>query len=131
MIHFILGRAGSGKTSRICELAAASMDEGRRVFLMVPEQMAVDAEQRMADLLGDKPSLSLEILNFRRLCNRIFREYGGLSYNYITKSGRTLMMWQTLTELAPMLNDGKAERAKAAKMLSAVSECKAYRITPP
>ena len=131
MINFIFGRAGSGKTSRICDAAAASLATGRRVFLVVPEQMAVDAEQRMADRIGDAPSLSLEILNFRRLTNRIFREYGGLSYSYITKSGRSLMMWQTLTELAPMLSsDAAVDRARVAKMLGAVSEFKAYNITP-
>ncbi len=131
MIHFIYGRAGSGKTSRICELAAESLSQGRRVFLIVPEQMAVEAEARMTDLIGENPSLNLEILNFRRLCNRVFREYGGLSYNYVTKSGKLLLMWQTLSELAPMLNcDTAVTRAEAQKMLSAVSEFKSYNVTP-
>lgn len=131
MVHFIYGRAGSGKTSRVCEAAAESVKRGRRVFLIVPEQMAVDAEARMTELIGDAPSLSLEILNFRRLCNRVFREYGGLSYNYITKSGKQLMMWQTLTELAPLLKTRTAvERGSVSRMLSAVNEFKAYRISP-
>ena len=131
MINFIYGRAGSGKTSRVCEMAAESLREGRRVLLIVPEQMAVDAETRMAHLLGNAPTLSLEILNFRRLCNRVFREYGGLSYSYITKSGRMLMMWRELTELAPMLKSGiTADKTSAVRMLGAVSEFKAYCVTP-
>ncbi len=132
MIHFIYGRAGSGKSSRVCEAAAESVKRGRRVFLIVPEQMAVDAEARMTDLIGDAPSLYLEILNFRRLTNRVFREYGGLSYNYISKSGKQLMMWQTLTELAPLLKSHTSvERGSVSRMLGAVNEFKAYRITPP
>ncbi len=131
MINFIYGRAGSGKTSRICKLAAESLSKGRKVFLIVPEQMAVDAEARMTELLGNSPSLSLDILSFRRLTNRVFREYGGLSYNYITKSGRMLMMWQTLTELAPLLKTNTAaERGAVTRMLSAVSEFKAYSVAP-
>ncbi|MBQ2766222.1 MAG: hypothetical protein IJF48_04485, partial [Clostridia bacterium] len=131
MINFIFGRAGSGKTTQICKSAADALSGGRHVFLIVPEQMAVDAEERMTGLLGNTPSLSLEVLNFRRLCNRIFREFGGLSYSYITNSGRMLMMWQTLWELAPMLkNSTSADRAAVARMLGAVSEFKAYRITP-
>ena len=131
MINFIYGRAGSGKTSRICKLAAESLAAGSKVFLIVPEQMAVDAEARMTALLGNAPSLSLEILNFRRLCNRVFREHGGLSYNYVTKSGRMLMMWQTLSELQPLMKtDTAAERGSVMRMLSAVSEFKAYGITP-
>ncbi len=131
MINFIYGRAGSGKTSLICENAAKAVAGGRRVFVIVPEQMAVDTEERMTRLLGDMPSLSLEILNFRRLCNRIFRQYGGLSYSYITKSGRMLMMWRTLSELAPFLKNAlSVERASVSQMLGATSEFKAYNITP-
>ena len=131
MINFIYGRAGSGKTSKVCEMASKSLSLGHRVFLIVPEQMAVDAEEKMTTLLGDAPSLNLEILNFRRLCNRIFREYGGLSYNYISNSGKKLMMWQTLTELNSLLSTPiSVERSGVARMLSAVSEFKAYGITP-
>ncbi len=132
MTHFIFGRSGSGKTERVCSLAAESLDAGRRVFLVVPEQSAVDAEQKMADILGDKPTLGLEILNFKRLCNRIFREYGGLSYSYVTKSGRALLMWQTLTELSSRLSEygGRVDPSRVQLMLAAVSELKAYRVTP-
>lgn len=131
MINFIYGRAGSGKSSRIFELAAAAVREGRRVFVIVPEQTALEAEARMTELIGNAPTLSLEILNFRRLCNRIFREYGGLSYSYVTKSGQLLMMWRELSELAPMLRSGiAADKSTAAEMLSAISEFKSYCITP-
>ncbi len=131
MVKFIFGRSGTGKTDTVCRMAADSLAKGRQVYLIVPEQMAVDAEARMADLIGDMPSLSLEILNFRRLCNRVFREYGGLSYSYITKSGKTLMMWQTLTELAPMLKcKTKVDKNEVSRMLGAINEFKSYSITP-
>ncbi len=131
MIEFIYGRSGSGKTYRVCQKAAEAVQNGRTVFLIVPEQMALDTESKMTSMLHGSPTLSLEILNFRRLCNRIFREYGGLSYNYITNSGKQLMMWRTVTELAPMLKcRTSAERGAVSKMLSAVNEMKAYGISP-
>ena len=134
MLHFICGRAGTGKTTRICELAAESLASGRRVFLLVPEQQAVDAEARMTELIGGRPALTLEILNFKRLCNRIFREYGGLSYNYITKSGRALLMWKALSELSGQLNEyssgSKNDVSLVSNLLGAVNEFKTYRITP-
>lgn len=131
MIHFIYGRAGSGKTTEICKKAGESVAAGRKVFLIVPEQTALDAEKRMTDLLSGSSSLSLEILNFKRLCNYIFREVGGLSYSYITGSGRTLLMWKTLSELSPLLNTVKApDRHLVSQMLSAATELKTYRISP-
>ncbi len=131
MIRFILGRAGVGKSTRMCELAAKSLANERRVFFIVPEQMALTTEARMTDLIDDGLALSLEILNFRRLCNRIFREYGGLSYRYVTKSGQMLMMWRELSELAPMLkSDIATDKNTVAAMLGAISEFKSYCITP-
>lgn len=135
MTHFIFGRAGSGKSTAIYDRAAKSLMSGKRAVLIVPEQQAVNAEQRMADLLSDSsgsPELSLEILNFKRLTNRIFREYGGLSYNYISDAGKALLMWRALTELSDELSEygGKLDRSKVELMLSAISEFKTYRIAP-
>ncbi len=138
MTHFIFGRAGSGKSTRIFDLAAKSLISGRHTFLIVPEQQAVSAEQHMADLLSDysgeedSPELSLEILNFKRLTNRVFREYGGLSYNYISDAGKSLLMWRALSELSDELSEygGKTDRSRVDLMLSTVSEFKAYRVTP-
>ena len=83
MTTFIFGRAGSGKSTLIYKKAAESLASNRHTYLIVPEQQAVDAEARMADLLdklpGNSYELDLEILNFKRLCNRVFREHGGLS----------------------------------------------------
>lgn len=131
LIKFICGRAGSGKSAQICRQAAASIQFDKPVFLIVPEQMAVETEEKMANLLGNTPSMNLEILNFKRLCNRIFREYGGLSYSYVTNSGKMLLMWRTLSELSGLLNFRlKIDTATVSKMLSAVNEFKTYLISP-
>lgn len=134
MTNFIFGRAGSGKSTQIYKRAAQSLANNRRTFLIVPEQQAVDAESRMADLLDESTgsSLNLEILNFRRLCNRVFRQYGGLSYNYITDAGRSLLMWKALTELSDNLKEygGKIDKSRVDLMLAAISEFKAYRVSP-
>ncbi len=131
MINFIYGRAGSGKTAEICKNAAKAVSDGRKVFLIVPEQTALDTEKKMTELLEGYSSLSLEILNFKRLCNHIFREVGGLSYSYITKSGRMLLMWQTICELTPLLKTiTSPDRGLVSRMLGAVTELKTYCISP-
>lgn len=131
MINFIYGRAGSGKTAEICKQAAKSVAAGRQVFMLVPEQMALDTEEKMTALLDGTPSLSFEILNFRRLCNHIFRTVGGLSYSYISKSGRLLLVWQTLCELAPLLKTiPSPDRSTAERVLHAITEFKTYCVSP-
>lgn len=133
VLHFILGRSGSLKTTRICKMAAESLRNGKSVYFFVPEQQALSTEKKMIDLLADESSEMLEILNFKRLCNYVFRKHGGLSYNYISNGGRVLCMWRAINTLAPELNEYRSFRndgGLACRMLSTIDEMKLCRITP-
>ena len=105
MITFIYGNYGSGKTTRIFEKIKKSLENKRHVFLIVPEQEAVSAERMTLEAFPPSAQLEIEILNFSRLYNRVCREYGGLSYRYVTNPIRHLLMWQNLRELAPCLEE--------------------------
>ena len=136
MTEFIIGPAGSGKSTLIAKKIADRLSAGRRVILIVPEQSAVSAEAMVCSEAQSRgiPQTELEILNFRRLCNRVFRQYGGVAYNSVTPGAKALIMWQALFSSAPALKRYKNELADAKKfiplLLSAVSEFKAYGITP-
>lgn len=137
-IRFLYGRAGSGKSTRIAEEIIRELSDGRRVLLLVPEQEAVMAERRVADCISAQkeqiPTVNLEILNFRRLANRVFRTFGGLSYRYIGEGARSLIMWQALVFAAPQLKEYGSALSDMPRlidlMLAAVKECKTYRILP-
>lgn len=134
MINFIFGKGGSGKTTRIFDMIAEDIAASRSVFLIVPEQEAVQAERKSLKRLPAGAQLKLEVLNFSRLCNRVCRELGGLSYSYITEPIKNLIMWQNLRELAPLLKIyGKTAQSDATLseiMLSAIGELKASGISP-
>lgn len=136
MTEFIIGPAGSGKSTLIAKKIADRLSAGRRVILIVPEQSAVSAEAMVCSEAQSRgiPQTELEILNFRRLCNRVFRQYGGVAYNSVTPGAKALIMWQALFSSAPALKRYRNELADAKKfiplLLSAVSEFKAYGITP-
>ncbi len=106
MITQIIGSAGSGKSSMLYSLVANALKKSHTAFLIVPEQSAVNAERRMAQLCEEKgiPSISLEVVSFRRLANRVFRSCGGLSYSYLGQGGKNVVMWRTLSETAPLLH---------------------------
>ncbi len=132
-IHFIMGRAGSGKSTAVLNEIRASLTGGRRVFLIVPEQQAVVWESRAARALPADAALSLEIVNFTRLANLVARTVGGLSYRYITKGGKAALMWSALRTLAPSLSfyggDKRMDRAVPA-LLAASSEMKRAGVPP-
>lgn len=138
MIEFVCGRAGSGKSVYILEKIRAALPSdpltgGRRLYLIVPEQQAVVWESRVARLLPPQAALSLEIVNFTRLCDLFTRTYGGITDRAVTRGGKAALMWSTLRSLSDMLTvyggNTRPERT-APTLLSAISEMKRNGVTP-
>ncbi|MFR9190135.1 MAG: hypothetical protein ACLVL7_07800 [Anaerotruncus massiliensis (ex Togo et al. 2019)] len=66
---------GAAARQRIAECVRG----GGKAVLLVPEQYSFESEKTLYRRLGAKDALSVEVLSFTRLCDRIFREYGGLA----------------------------------------------------
>lgn len=134
MVHYIYGPPGYGKTHTVLNYIKSDVQAGKKVFLIVPEQESVAVERRVLTLIPGEASLGVEVMNFSRLCDKIFRTFGGLSYNLATKPLKSLVMWDTLRELSPMLEEYGSERFSDLSlvkiMLSAVTELKAYCVSP-
>ena len=101
MIGFVYGRSGSGKSEWIDSRMSEAARTGH-VFLLVPDREAVAAESRAADV-GNAGTI--DVVTFRRLCNYIFRRYGGLCADYIGAGAKKLMMRNVLEALSPTLSE--------------------------
>ena len=144
MVRFIIGRAGSGKSTFVQDEVCRVMREGGdSAVVIVPEQQTVLWETRMAEALPESANLRLEITNFTRLCNSVFREYGGLSDSPIDEGTRTLLVWRAMAEVMPLLRTcgtgagsggkkGALSRLEKSvpRMMKAVDELKGSGITP-
>ena len=127
----------AGRAPLIAKKIADRVSAGRRVILIVPEQSAVSAEAMVCSEAQSRgiPQTELEILNFRRLCNRVFRQYGGVAYNAVTPGAKALIMWQAVF-LVPLLRlNGTGTGLPMPKnsfrcCFRRFSEFKAYGITP-
>lgn len=106
MLNIIKGSFGTGKSHLVTERILDDLKNGKKVMLIVPEQQALDAEGMLNDaaILSKTPTWELEVLNFTRLANRVFRQLGGLCYNYIGKGARHIIMWRALSAVAPSLS---------------------------
>ena len=51
MIRFLLGEAGTGKTTLLYENLKKSLDSGAKAILLVPEQLTLTAERELMDRL--------------------------------------------------------------------------------
>lgn len=99
---------------------------------MVPEQQVLESERMICEL-GISAILA-EVTSFRRLCNSIFRTYGGLCYRYIGKGARKLLCRKAITQLSPVLSfggqGGADDLGRVEQITSAITELTLYNLTP-
>lgn len=76
-LRFIIGRAGTGKTT-LCmeEIIAKQNKENRKQILIVPEQFTSQAERDLIEKAGQNAILTAEVLSFGRLAHRVFSRKG-------------------------------------------------------
>lgn len=135
MLHFVTGRPGSGKSTLLLQQMEKALTEGKTVLLLVPEQQTVLWESKLASTLPLSLQLHLEVTNFTRLANAVFRTYGGLSKPLIDDGGRTLVLWRAMLSVWDMLQvynhgaDGREDR-NLPLLTGAIGELKRSRITP-
>jgi ATP-dependent helicase/nuclease subunit B len=134
VIHFIYGASGSGKTHTVFKYIQSDLTSDKKVFLIVPEQETVAIEREAVSRFPTSAQLKLEVLNFSRLCNTVFRKHGGLSYNYISGGLKNLFMKRTLNALADTLDTYRlralGDSALPSLMLSQINEFKLNGVTP-
>ncbi len=105
MFYRIFGKNGHGKTEYVYNKLSECVNQKRRAFLVVPEQSAVMTEKQIIKRLGGKSNLYVEVINFKRLCNRVFRELGGLTSTHLDDGAKKLLMLMTLSEISPYLKE--------------------------
>ena len=129
-------RSGFGRAARdaFAKEISTIIDRGERAYLIVPEQQTVLAEGLMARILPPSSALSFEVTNFTRFANTTFRSLGGLVGEYCDPAKKALIMWRTLTELAPTLNmtrgRGEVGEGMVESALAAVGEMQSLGISP-
>ena len=131
VFYRIFGGSGYGKTSYIYEKLSECVKSKKKAFLIVPEQAALSTEREIISLLGPSSNLYVEVINFKRLCNRVFRELGGLTSVHLDDGAKKLLMLLTLKELSPHLRQysGVCTTAEfAEKALSMVSEMQTFAV---
>jgi len=135
MLKLILGRAKSGKTSRIMNEINTLLTNGNKgITLIVPEQYSHEAECELLRVCGDSLCLGAEVLSFTRLCTRVDAELGGEKPKFLDKGGRMLSMVLALDAVGSRLKLYSSARRQSelqVSLLSAIDEFKSALISLP
>lgn len=136
VINFITGRCGSGKSTEVLRnMEKTLLETELDVLLVVPEQQTVVFETKIAEVIPEHLALRVEVTNFTRLANSVFREYGGLAVNRCDDGGRALILWRAMLSVWDGLTvyskgtDGREDK-NLPSLLSAVGEMKQNGISP-
>ncbi|MBR3569174.1 MAG: PD-(D/E)XK nuclease family protein [Oscillibacter sp.] len=132
MLAIWMGRARTGKSTRILETIRALGDGGEQI-LLVPEHASHAAEVDLQRACGDTASRHAEVLSFRRLCDRVLSITGGASETVLDAGGKLLTLQRCMTELSPVLTVYRRPSRKPAflqKLLDLFDELRAFEVTP-
>lgn len=99
MLQFVVGRAGTGKTTHLWQTIRARAQAGGRSLLLVPEQFASTADLAGYLWLGDALHTRLKVCSFRTLTGRIENRYGGGALRSISDAGRMVLVRRVLARL--------------------------------
>ena len=128
MLHLICGPSGAGKTTRLKALIKQDIEQEKRCYFLVPEQQAYISELDLPSSLPQNAGLFFEVVSFSRLAEDVFRKYGGVTAGSINAGIRSLLMWDTLRTLSPMLTqygkNARSDLSLTAMMLETVDELK-------
>lgn len=133
MLRFITGTAGTGKTVRLREEICRAAGNGESILVLVPEQYSFGTERALYRMLGAEKAMNVQVLSFTRLCNLIFREYGGLAGEVLEDTSRYLYMSLALSQCQEYLNiyaDRLHGSAFISGMVAQISEFKNAGVRP-
>jgi ATP-dependent helicase/nuclease subunit B len=94
-LHFILGRAGSGKTSTIVhEIREKLLDNptGSPIVYLVPDQMTFQSEYDLINTPGLGGMMRAQVFSFTRLAWRVLQETGGMSRYHLNNVGVNMVL---------------------------------------
>ncbi len=133
MLNLICGPSGSGKTEYLLRHISEDIQNGRRCFLLVPEQQAYISERDFPSYFPENAGLYFEIVHFSGLAEDVFRQYGGVTQSNINSGVRSLLMWETLRSVSPLLKsygtNAKADSTLTELLLQTLSEMRANGIS--
>lgn len=133
-LHIICGRAGSGK-STLCinKIAEHLTQSDSPVYLIVPEQYTLQAEERLLAHPDCKGLLGNEVVSFKRMAFRVLSRSGGLAHPKLNPSGRIMLLNYVVIKTVDSLTYFKSLKEKPGelnRLLGLIDEFGRYEISP-
>ena len=100
-LQIIYGRSGCGKTQYIFNEISKNIDNGRKKYIITPEQFSFSAEKELLRSLEDEEQnsavINAEVLTFARMAHRVSSEVGGSNKTVLSNCGKSMLIYSILS----------------------------------
>ncbi len=108
--RLIYGKSGTGKSTFIFNEIKEIINNGKKIYIITPEQFSFTAEKKLLETLGNTAVLDAEVLTFNRMAYRVAQEVGGTAKVSISNSGKAMLIYNILSNKKSKLKFlGKSE----------------------
>ncbi|MCL1807538.1 MAG: PD-(D/E)XK nuclease family protein [Oscillospiraceae bacterium] len=132
-MNILWSRAGRGGDESLLTDLLNKSALGERCIWLVPEPYSHATERLLAERGGAPVCLTSEVLTFRRLCDRLLADGGGLAAPVLDAGGRLLQMRRAVRLVAGQLKTLNVLAHKPGflpSLIQTLDECKSYGVTP-
>lgn len=126
-LKLIYGRSGSGK-SEFCFRDIAKNINKEKIYLIVPNQMALMAEKKLMEITNNVSLINTEVITFNRMAFRVRNEIGGAKKTNLSKSGKAMLLYDILRKQKDFLNFLGKSAENVDIIGNSITEFKKHRI---
>lgn len=101
-MRIIYGRSGTGKTSYIFDELSKNINNGRKKYIITPEQFSFSAEKELLDNIKKNQTsmavINAEVLTLARMAHRVASEVGGVNKTILSNCGKAMLVYSLLSD---------------------------------
>lgn len=128
MLKIIYGKSGTGKSKKIYDDIKENLSN-EKIFLIVPEQSNLSAEQNLIKALNVNALMNCQVLTLSRMAFRILEEQAREKRQTLTKSGKAMIIYDILKKEEKNLRFlGKSDK-NVDIVINMTTELKKHNIT--
>ena len=126
-LRLIYGKSGCGK-SEYCFNEIAKNINKEKIYMIVPNQMALMAEKRLMEKANNLALVNTEVITFSRMAFRVRNEIGGAKKTNLSKSGKAMLLYDILSKCKDNLNFLGKNAENVDIIGNSITEFKKHRI---
>ena len=130
-LQIVYGRSGTGKTNYIFQEISRNINNGRKKYIITPEQFSFSAEKELLKSLEAQGSavINAEVLTFARMAHRVSGEVGGSNKTVLSNCGKSMLIYSMLANMKNNLKFLGKSDSNIDMIMTQITELKKHGVT--